>query len=61
MCNIIKYSETALELYDKWNQELEQTNGIESRRIVRRWLVHIPDHSFIRWTGVYGFKVYRNQ
>ena len=45
-CYIIKYSETILVPYDKWNQELEQTNGTE-RRTVRRWLVHIPVHSFL--------------
>ena len=43
---IIKYSETALVLYDNWNQEVEQTNGTESGRTARRWLVHIPDLSF---------------
>ena len=45
-CYIIKYSITVLVLYDKYNQELEQTNGAESRITVRKWLVHIPDHSF---------------
>ena len=45
-CYMIKYSETVLVLYNKWNQEMEQTNGIESKRTVRRWLVHIPDRSF---------------
>ena len=38
----------ALVLYRKWNQELELTNGTESRR----WLVHIPDHSFQQLNGV---------
>ena len=29
-------------VYDKWNQELEQTNGaLERKRTVRIWLVHI--------------------
>ena len=32
MCYIIKYSVTVLVLNDKWNQELEQTNGAESSR-----------------------------
>ena len=47
-CYIIKYSVfcNALVFYDKWNQELEQTNGAESRRNVQRWLVYIPNHSF---------------
>ena len=36
----------ALVLYDKWNQGLEQTNGAETRRTVRKWLVHIPNHRF---------------
>ena len=31
-CYIIKYSVTVLVLHDKWNQELEQTNGAESRK-----------------------------
>ena len=34
----------------------------ESKRAVWRWLVHIPDLSFqYRWTGDYGFKLYRNK
>ena len=45
MCYTVKYFVTVPVLYDKWNQELEQTNGPESRKTVRRWLVHIPDHS----------------
>ena len=51
----------ALVLYDRWNQELEQTNGAESRRTVRRWLVHITSSTtvFSRWMGgKNGFKVY---
>ena len=45
-CHIIKHYETDLVLYDKWNQEVKQTNGAESRRTVQRWVVHIPDHIF---------------
>ena len=42
---IIKYSVTVLVLYDKWNQEVEQKNGAESRRTVRRKLLwHVQDH-----------------
>ena len=43
----------ALVLYDKWNQELKQTNGAECRRTVRRWLVHITYQTtvFSRWMG----------
>ena len=57
-CYIIKYSVTVLVLYDKWNQEVEQTNGAESRRTVRRWLVHIPDHIFRKMNGCLWFLKY---
>ena len=33
MCYTVKYFVTVPVLYDKWNQELEQTNGPESRKI----------------------------
>ena len=50
------YSVTVPVLYDKWNLEVEQTNGAESRRTVYEGgcCMHIPDHIF--WTGVYGFE-----
>ena len=55
----MEYSETVLVLYDKWNQEVEQTNVAEELykddRCTFQTTVWVG-----RWTGVYGFKVYKN-
>ena len=36
---------------------MEETNGTESRRTIRRWLVQIPDHSIDERVFMAGFEV----